>query len=161
MKEKYRGLLEESKIGSTKLTEEYIEFLQNSQTPLDIEDWYPKVPEDVFEKYPAWVETYFGLDATDSHPMKKVMQVVAVTLAMNGKVIILQDLERFWFFRVFGIFSVSGHWWCRPSEVLPRVGNGRLGLVSLPEVPASWTNTAHIVTSIFYFRRIITIDILF
>ncbi|CAI2357627.1 unnamed protein product [Caenorhabditis sp. 36 PRJEB53466] len=84
LREKYKGLVEDRKIGSTKLTEEYIDFIQDSQTPMDVDDWYPKVPEHIFEKYPAWVETYFGLDATDAHPMKKTLQITAVTLAMNG-----------------------------------------------------------------------------
>lgn len=53
---------------------------------MDIEEWYPKIPDQIFENYPAWVETYFGMDASDAHPMRKVIQVVAVTLAMNGKV---------------------------------------------------------------------------
>uniref|UniRef100_A0A8R1HWC5 protein O-GlcNAcase n=1 Tax=Caenorhabditis japonica TaxID=281687 RepID=A0A8R1HWC5_CAEJA len=108
MKEKYKGLIDELMIGSTKLTEEYVEFLQNSQTPLDVEDWYPNVPEHIFEKYPSWVETYFGLDATDTYPMKKVLQVVAVTLAMNASngyfiSVAVDDVDRQKYFLELGL----------------------------------------------------------
>lgn len=84
LKEKYKSLIEDLKVGSKKLSQEDIEFIQNSQTPIDIEDWYPKIPEHIFEKYPAWVETYFGLDSTDAYPMMKTLHITGITLAMNG-----------------------------------------------------------------------------
>ncbi|CCD68586.1 protein O-GlcNAcase [Caenorhabditis elegans] len=112
LKEKYRGLIEDSKIGSTKLTDEYIEFIQNSQTPMDIEEWYPKIPDQIFENYPAWVETYFGMDASDAHPMRKVIQVVAVTLAMNGSrgyflTVAIDDIERQKYFLELGLTDLG------------------------------------------------------
>lgn len=84
LKEKYKALIEDLTVGSKKLSQEEIEFIQNSQTPIDIEDWYPKIPEYIFEKYPAWVETHFGMDSSDSYPMIKVVHAAAITLAMNG-----------------------------------------------------------------------------
>lgn len=108
LKEKYKSLIEDKKVGSAKLAEDHIEFIQNSQTPIDIEDWYPKIPEHIFEKYPAWVETYFGLDSSDSYPMKKVLHVVAVTLAMNGShgyfmAIAKNDIDRQKYFFELGL----------------------------------------------------------
>lgn len=108
LKDKYKGVIEDLKVGSTKLTEEYIEFIQKSQTPMDIEDWYPKIPQHVFEHYPAWVETYFGLDSTDAYPMKKVLHVVSITLAMNGchgyfLTVPIDDIERQKYFLVIGL----------------------------------------------------------
>ncbi|CAO4383196.1 unnamed protein product [Caenorhabditis nigoni] len=84
LKEKYKSLIEDSKVGSSKLSQEHIEFIQKSQTPIEIEDWYPKIPNHIFERYPAWVETYFGLDSSDAYPMMKVLHVTVISLAMNG-----------------------------------------------------------------------------
>lgn len=108
LKEKYKGVIEDLKVGSTKLTEDYIEFIQKSQTPLDIEDWYPKIPQHIFEQYPAWVETYFGLDSSDAYPMKKVLHVISITLAMNGchgyfLTVPIDDIERQKYFIVIGL----------------------------------------------------------
>ncbi|CAL2049057.1 unnamed protein product [Caenorhabditis brenneri] len=108
LKDKYKGVTEDLKVGSTKLTEEYIEFIQKSQTPLDIEDWYPKIPQHIFEQYPAWVETYFGLDSSDAYPMKKVLHVISITLAMNGchgyfLTVPIDDIERQKYFIVIGL----------------------------------------------------------
>lgn len=108
LKEKYKGLTEDLTVGSTKLTEEYIEFINKSQTPMDIEDWYPKIPQHIFEHYPAWVETYFGLDSTDAYPMKKTLHIVAITLAMNGcpgffVTVAIDDIERQKYFLIIGL----------------------------------------------------------
>ncbi|KAF1746826.1 hypothetical protein GCK72_023284 [Caenorhabditis remanei] len=108
LKEKYKGLIEDKTVGSARLSQEHIDFIQNSQTPIEIEDWYPRIPEHIFEKYPAWVETYFGLDSTDAYPMKKVLHVVATTLAMNGShgyfiAISNEDVERQKYFYEIGL----------------------------------------------------------
>uniref|UniRef100_A0A1I7TZS3 protein O-GlcNAcase n=1 Tax=Caenorhabditis tropicalis TaxID=1561998 RepID=A0A1I7TZS3_9PELO len=112
LKEKYKQLIEDSQVGSTKLTDEYIEFLRKSQTPIDPDDWFPKIPAEIFENYPAWVETYFGMDSTDSHPMKKVLNVIAITLGMNGSpgyfiTVDINDVERQKYFMILGLTDLG------------------------------------------------------
>ncbi|CAD6190556.1 unnamed protein product [Caenorhabditis auriculariae] len=46
-------------------------------------DWFPRVAADIFIQYPAWLNVRFDLDPFDAVPMRRLVQAVCVTLAMN------------------------------------------------------------------------------
>ncbi|KAK6047745.1 hypothetical protein COOONC_14750 [Cooperia oncophora] len=50
----------------------------------EIEKWYPTVPDEIFDQYPAWLDARLLVDAYDSVPTKKLVQVAAATLFVNG-----------------------------------------------------------------------------
>ncbi|EYC07677.1 hypothetical protein Y032_0069g342 [Ancylostoma ceylanicum] len=52
--------------------------------PCEIDKWFPIVPEDVLEVYPAWLDARLLVDAYDAVPTKKLVQTVASTLYING-----------------------------------------------------------------------------
>ncbi|PIO64926.1 hypothetical protein TELCIR_13427 [Teladorsagia circumcincta] len=50
----------------------------------EIEKWFPTVLDDIFDRYPAWLDARLLVDAYDSVPTKKLVQVAAATLFVNG-----------------------------------------------------------------------------
>lgn len=50
----------------------------------EIEKWYPVVPSEILEKYPAWLDARLLVDAYDAVPTRKLVQVAAATLYING-----------------------------------------------------------------------------
>ncbi|WKX93051.1 hypothetical protein Q1695_010799 [Nippostrongylus brasiliensis] len=50
----------------------------------DIDKWYPAVPDEIFNQYPAWLDARLLVDAYDSVPTKRLIQVAAATLFING-----------------------------------------------------------------------------
>ncbi|KIH65115.1 hypothetical protein ANCDUO_04568 [Ancylostoma duodenale] len=51
----------------------------------EIDNWFPIVPEDILEVYPAWLDARLLVDAYDAVPTKKLVQTAASTLYINGK----------------------------------------------------------------------------
>ncbi|RCN41495.1 hypothetical protein ANCCAN_12533 [Ancylostoma caninum] len=50
----------------------------------EIDNWFPIVPEDILELYPAWLDARLLVDAYDAGPTKKLVQTAASTLYING-----------------------------------------------------------------------------
>uniref|UniRef100_A0A7I4Y650 protein O-GlcNAcase n=1 Tax=Haemonchus contortus TaxID=6289 RepID=A0A7I4Y650_HAECO len=50
----------------------------------EIEKWYPTIFDEIFDRYPAWLDARLLVDAYDSVPTKKLVQVAAATLFVNG-----------------------------------------------------------------------------
>ncbi|KAL6733159.1 hypothetical protein Aduo_003835 [Ancylostoma duodenale] len=53
-------------------------------TLCEIDNWFPIVPEDILEVYPAWLDARLLVDAYDAVPTKKLVQTAASTLYING-----------------------------------------------------------------------------
>ncbi|VDO94687.1 unnamed protein product [Heligmosomoides polygyrus] len=51
----------------------------------EIEKWYPVVPSEILEKYPAWLDARLLVDAYDAVPTRKLVQVAAATLYINDE----------------------------------------------------------------------------
>ncbi|KAE9418067.1 hypothetical protein Angca_005184 [Angiostrongylus cantonensis] len=49
-----------------------------------IDKWYPTVPDNIFNQYPAWLDARLLVDAYDSVPTRKMVQVAAAALYING-----------------------------------------------------------------------------
>ncbi|KJH42183.1 hypothetical protein DICVIV_11823 [Dictyocaulus viviparus] len=49
-----------------------------------IDKWYPHVPDNIFDQYPAWLDARLLVDAYDSVPTRKLVQVAAAALYTNG-----------------------------------------------------------------------------
>ncbi|KHJ86996.1 hypothetical protein OESDEN_13238 [Oesophagostomum dentatum] len=52
--------------------------------PSEIDKWFPIVPDEVLAVYPAYLDARLLVDAYDAVPTKKLVQVAASTLYMNG-----------------------------------------------------------------------------
>ncbi|CAB3400254.1 unnamed protein product [Caenorhabditis bovis] len=50
----------------------------------DMNYWFPDVQDDVFTYYPAWLELYFNVDAYDAVPTRRLIQTIALSLALDG-----------------------------------------------------------------------------
>ncbi|KAK5968462.1 putative hyaluronoglucosaminidase [Trichostrongylus colubriformis] len=50
----------------------------------EIDKWYPTILDEIFDRYPAWLDARLLVDAYDSVPTKKLVQVAAAALFVNG-----------------------------------------------------------------------------
>ena len=64
----------------------------------EIDNWYPRVSDNILINYPSYVDLRFSMDAYDSMPMKRILHCIAVTLTMTGKQFFFQHFISFLFF---------------------------------------------------------------
>ncbi|KAK6733354.1 hypothetical protein RB195_017227 [Necator americanus] len=52
--------------------------------PDEIDGWFPMVPDEILDVYPAWLDARLLVDAYDAVPTKKLVQVAGSALYING-----------------------------------------------------------------------------
>uniref|UniRef100_A0A1I7WY27 Bifunctional protein NCOAT n=1 Tax=Heterorhabditis bacteriophora TaxID=37862 RepID=A0A1I7WY27_HETBA len=67
-----------------KYSDRLLHGVQVSSHLCEVDEWYPVIPDDIFDHFPAWMDARFVVEPYDTVPTKKLVQTIAATLAING-----------------------------------------------------------------------------